>query len=112
MGWANCGTDSNGRPIGHVHAATCDEPGCEARIDRGLAYACGGMHGEDVDSCEGYFCDAHLTYPDVEDDHQPPHRVCRACARMIEEAVAEEAAAQFGDRVSITLETREERNDG
>lgn len=35
MGWANCGTDDLGRPIGYAHAATCDEPGCSKEIDRG-----------------------------------------------------------------------------
>lgn len=62
MGWANCGADSKGRPIGYAHAATCDGPGCAAVIDRGLSYACGGMHGEDPNgACEGYFCPKHLT---------------------------------------------------
>ena len=64
MGWANCGTDSKGRPIGYAHDATCDHPGCDAKIDRGLSYACGGMHGtrdrhDVVDVCEGYFCGEH-----------------------------------------------------
>lgn len=67
MGWARCGEDSRGRPIGYAHQATCDEPGCAARIHRGLAYACGGEHGEDVHSCEGYFCGAHLSYCEVSD---------------------------------------------
>lgn len=62
MGWANCGKDSRGRNIGYAHAAKCDHPGCNKRIDRGLAYACGGMHGTGSGSfeCEGYFCPAHL----------------------------------------------------
>jgi hypothetical protein len=64
MGWADCGTDSKGRPIGYAHVATCDEPGCEGAIDRGLEYACGGMHGpQDLRGngtcCELYFCAAH-----------------------------------------------------
>lgn len=59
MGWANCGEDSKGRPIGYAHEATCDHPGCNAKIDRGLSYACGDMHGDDEISCEGYFCSAH-----------------------------------------------------
>ena len=60
MGWSDCGKDSRGRRIGYAYGAICDEPGCRKRIDRGLAYACGGMHGEDP-GCEGYFCEAHLT---------------------------------------------------
>lgn len=59
MGWSDCGEDSRGRPIGYAFEATCDHPDCEAKIHRGLAYACGGMHGEDEESCEGYFCERH-----------------------------------------------------
>lgn len=62
MGWADCGDDSQGRPIGYAHEALCDFEGCDKQIDRGLAYACGGMHGEDnpEGACEGYFCYEHL----------------------------------------------------
>jgi hypothetical protein len=60
MGWGDCGTDSLGRPIGYVFEATCDFGGCLARIDRGLSYACGGMHGDDETSCELYFCPKHI----------------------------------------------------
>ncbi len=59
MGWANCGDDSKGRPIGYAHDATCDFPGCATEIHRGLAYACGGDHGETEWSCESYFCETH-----------------------------------------------------
>lgn len=75
MGWADCGTDSRGRPIGYAFEATCDEPGCEENIDRGLSHACGGMHGEDS-SCEGYFCPAHLIHHGYEHPHGP---VCKRC---------------------------------
>jgi len=62
MGWSDCGTDSEGRPIGYGHPATCDFEGCEVAIDRGLGHACGGMHGDNdpEGSCEHYFCEAHL----------------------------------------------------
>lgn len=79
MGWGNCGTDSKGRPIGYNFPAVCDEPGCEVEIDRGLAFACGGMHGEDgsVGYCEGYFCEAHrhgdMIWPEDRD------RTCQHC---------------------------------
>lgn len=65
MGWANCGDDSNGRPIGYAHTATCDHPGCTKQIDRGLAYACGGMHGDEY-GCERYVCGEHTRYAKVE----------------------------------------------
>ncbi len=76
MGWSNCGHDSNGRPIGYRHEATCDHPGCNAPIDRGLAYACGGMHGEGEHYCEGYFCSDHMWHIEVEDCGI---QVCREC---------------------------------
>lgn len=59
MGWSDCGTDSQGRPIGYGHEGTCDHPGCTRPLNRGLYYACGGMHGKTEVGCEGYFCDEH-----------------------------------------------------
>lgn len=82
MGWADCGTDSKGRPIGYGHIATCDFPGCEAEIDRGIAYACGGMHGEESHSCEGYFCTRHLNVF-VEVDGQE-YNVCHSCRNYMQ----------------------------
>lgn len=88
MGWGNCGTDSKGRPIGYVFEATCDYPGCEEEIDRGLSYACGGMHGEDENGCEGYFCGKHLSMPwdDEADEPIGEHDVCPDCKKLHEEA--------------------------
>lgn len=80
MGWAHCGLDNKGREIGYAIPATCDEPGCAAEIDRGLAYACGGMHGQGGirgdEGCEGYFCVEHLVLCDQTDDF-----LCSACLR-------------------------------
>ena len=59
MGWSNCGEDDLGRPIGYGVHATCDYPGCETEIDRGLAYLCGRMHGDDL-GCGRYFCVEHI----------------------------------------------------
>jgi len=81
MGWGNCGTDSKGRGIGYMVPAKCDHPGCEADIDRGLSYACGGMHGQDEVSCELYFCEKHLQYTVDSDDHM--HNVCAECAALL-----------------------------
>ena len=88
MGWANCGTDRRGRPIGYLWPATCDHPGCEAKIDRGLAYACGGMHGdndtfpttENGICCEGYFCEKHRTVVCPDGESGPCISVCTNCA--------------------------------
>lgn len=105
MGWADCGTDSEGRPIGYAFEATCDHPECDAKIDRGLSYACGGMHGEVsvsngqggdfVPTCEKYFCEKHLI--PVEADfggHVTTHGVCMACYMDIEHYLGIDDEAQ------------------
>ena len=76
MGWGDCGTDSEGRPIGYVWGATCDEPGCEKEIHRGLAYACGANHGGGDLFCEGYFCYKHLEY-----NFDANTCTCRSCTK-------------------------------
>lgn len=75
MGWADCGKDSRGRRIGYAISARCDEPGCHARIDRGLSYACGGEHGETSFSCGGYFCGKHL----FASARKPLRFLCQRC---------------------------------
>lgn len=82
MGWANCGEDNLGRPIGYAHKGICDHPDCEAEIDRGLSYACGGMHGDDEHSCEGYFCYAHLVFAELSDGERV--QLCEACTGIAE----------------------------
>jgi hypothetical protein len=59
MGWADCGADREGRAIGYAFEATCDHADCTKGIDRGLAFACGGMHGDLEYACEKYFCEDH-----------------------------------------------------
>lgn len=81
MGWSNCGNDSQGRPIGYAALATCDHPGCQAQIDRGLAYVCGGMHGESEVSCEKYFCEEHRQ--DFVESVEGTTRVCSSCANEL-----------------------------
>ena len=90
MGWANCGTDSEGRSIGYAHPATCDHPGCDAQIHRGLAYACGDMHGENAFYCEKYFCDKHQYFIKWEGEY---HTVCKDCEQFWREEYPQEAAA-------------------
>jgi hypothetical protein len=50
----------DGREAGYSVEATCDEPGCDAQIDRGLGYLCGTDPGGSEDSCGDYFCGKHL----------------------------------------------------
>ena len=66
MGWAFCGQDDKGRDIGYGIVAECDFPDCGTKIDRGLGYLCGVMHGDD-EGCGGYFCPEH---------HFKPHHNC------------------------------------
>ena len=81
MGWANCGEDRDGRRIGYAVAARCDHPGCETEIDRGMAYACGGHHGEGDGACHKYFCDAHRRHYIAENIGGPRggNPVCQQC---------------------------------
>ena len=62
MGWS-LGFDSNwNRDVGYSVPATCDFPGCGARIDRGLSHVCGGdIFGGDH-GCGLYFCGKHLWF--------------------------------------------------
>lgn len=87
MGWSNCGTDSSGRPIGYAFEATCDHPGCDAKIDRGLACACGGMHGDDAYWCDKYFCEKHMSYVDLTGKvaHYGLTQVCIGCEKLFNE---------------------------
>lgn len=78
MGYANCGVDSQGRPIGYAADATCDHDGCNKKIHRGLSYACGDMHGETEHGCEKYFCEEHLS--GVVDEGGDDGRVFHICA--------------------------------
>lgn len=83
MGWGDCGTDSKGRPIGYLFEAVCDEPGCNTAIDRGLSYACGGMHGQNEYDCEKYFCSKHLYICEIPDNSV--EQLCAECMAFIEE---------------------------
>jgi hypothetical protein len=80
MGWAYCGTDKLGRDIGYSIAATCDQPGCKAEIDRGLGYICGYMHGDEQFGCGKYFCTDHLTMC----QHPEPDGGIQCCAACLE----------------------------
>lgn len=126
MGWGNCGTDSAGRPIGYCHTGTCDFPGCNAEIDRGLAYACGGMHGtgtlggdDRVDwdamwpSCEGYFCAAHrdtalFEHEDGTEVWSPEY--CVTCARKVEDEFANDPDLRSGWPTASPLIASVDRN--
>jgi hypothetical protein len=86
MGWSSCGEDDRGRPIGYGHEGTCDHPGCEAKIDRGLSYACGGMHGHSEWSCDAYFCGEHLWFVNAPDELDITNGLCAVCLHLYQSA--------------------------
>lgn len=62
MSWS-IGYDANRkRDIGYGVPAICEHPDCSKKIDRGLAYCCGGEHGSER-GCGLYFCEDHLYVP-------------------------------------------------
>lgn len=76
MSWAVGYDDNWKRDIGYGVPARCDHPECKKRIDRGLAYRCGGAHGVGEDGCGLHFCGKHL-YLGVEGKGD---QVCERCA--------------------------------
>lgn len=82
MSWA-VGYDSDWhRDIGYGVPATCDQPGCGAQIDRGLAYVCGGEPRGGETGCGLYFCGAHLRYYWTdEDEERDDDSVTQRCER-------------------------------
>lgn len=87
MGWAHI-VLPDGREVGYAVEATCDKDGCKARIDRGLAYVCGGMHEGDEHGCGNYFCPGHLLMGVA-----LPVQLCEACAEEYEREYPEEVEA-------------------
>ncbi len=62
MGWS-IGYDTNWkRDIGYGVPATCDHPDCDAEIDRGLNYVCGGEPYGGDRGCGLYFCSKHMEH--------------------------------------------------
>lgn len=59
MGWS-IGFDAHWqRDIGYGVPAWCDHPRCDAAIDRGLSYVCGGEPYGGEKGCGLYFCGTH-----------------------------------------------------
>lgn len=78
MGWAV--GERSGRDIGYGVPASCDHPGCGARIDRGLGYACGDGLGDS--GCGLYFCPAHTAWGPVDpDDVELEGELAELCER-------------------------------
>lgn len=65
----------DGRWAGYGVPAVCDHPECEASIDRGLYYICGGEPGSDK-GCGLFFCSSHM-WIDTQQDNVP--QMCERC---------------------------------
>lgn len=79
MGWSLGFDNTWQRDIGYGVPAVCDHPKCNEKIDRGLAYVCGGHPYGGEDGCGLYFCYKHLRVgfsgrPDAT-------QLCPKCAR-------------------------------
>jgi len=71
MGWSIGYDEQWQRDIGYGVPAYCDYPTCDAEIDRGLSYVCGGEAYGGERGCGLYFCEEHL-------DHR---QLCKRCVR-------------------------------
>jgi len=75
MGYAYY-TLPDGREAGYGVEATCDFPGCDEKIDRGLSYLCGespnGFRDPEEPGCGNYFCPAHI----AENNHNCTNPTC------------------------------------
>jgi len=60
MSWAIGYDSTQERFIGYGVPSICDHPGCNEKIDRGLAYVCGGEPYGGDHGCGQFFCAKHL----------------------------------------------------
>lgn len=75
MGWSIGYDNTHKRDIGYGVPAICDHPGCNAEINRGLAYICGEeIHGGEK-GCGLFFCSHHRYFSESDDDP----KLCMAC---------------------------------
>lgn len=93
MGYASYTVYRRGEQIeaGYAIEDTCNQPDCNAEIDRGLGYLCGATPGGDEHGCGGYFCDEHLFISSV--DGLP--QLCAACGAK----VRKQRHAEFRDQL-------------
>ena len=74
--------------VGYAVSDICDEPGCDAEIDRGLAYVCGGMHDGGEHGCGHYYCYEHLYYGAQE-------QYCERCLKQWEKGYCAECGEPY-----------------
>ena len=96
MGWS-IGRGS-GRDIGYGVPATCDQPKCNKKIDRGMSYACGSFRSDD--GCGLYFCGNHLYFG--EDQNGDTVEFCDVCLYNLEHL-------EYYDNMRNTYEPKPDR---
>lgn len=74
MSWAVGFDEYWNRDIGYGVPSICDHPDCNVKIDRGLAFVCGGEPYGGENGCGLYFCPKHLTAS------SECHQHCERCA--------------------------------
>ena len=109
MGWS-LGYDSNWkRDIGYGVPAICDHPKCNAEIDRGLAYVCGGQPYGGEKGCGLYFCGEHLIgHPQrcpkcARYDHKP-YKPKPDCKQWIEHKLTDESWREWREKNPTKVE--------
>lgn len=79
MGWSH-GIDTRraegDQDIGYGVEAECDHPDCHVKIDRGLAFVCGGNPFGEPHGCGRFFCQLHLVHDEVDGDAV---QLCHEC---------------------------------
>jgi len=81
MGWS-LGYDGNWqRDVGYGVPAYCDHPKCKRKINRGLAFVCGGEPYGGESGCGLYFCEKHLHYTTRNDENgeEDSPQLCEIC---------------------------------
>ena len=84
MGWGHIKLP-DGREVGYCVDSTCEHPGCTEKIDRGLAFVCGGMHEGGEHGCGHYFCQKHLGLAIGADDQYIAGQLCDKCCKDVEQ---------------------------
>ena len=80
MGWS-IGYDPDwNRDIGYGVPAYCDHPRCNAEINRGLSYVCGGEPYGGEAGCGLYFCEEHRSGYRRTRDGRDFYDLCPRCA--------------------------------
>ena len=80
MSWSIGFDKNNDRYIGYGVPSICDHPDCDVKIDRGLAYVCGGEPFGGEHGCGLHFCGKHRQYAGKRRDHSP---LCERCYRKM-----------------------------